>query len=415
MKKKITAIFLGIVLVLIVGVLGLFAVKMFLKHERRQTADIEQLQIESWSQKSAQENNNIKEFIRLHQTTEDKINYLFQRERLNAYQKLACGIDINLLIVGDSIGALPWTMDLSDWIQDNYRVNCYLKNISLGGNDSYAGIISERMLDDDRKYDLILVCYGQNDDEEFFAHDYEGLIRSIIFDYPECNVISVLESPQRLYTSKMNDIMRIAEYYKISIADTIKAFEESGYAYEKLTDDGIHPNDQGQKIYLETVAEMIAGQVETEYRRKISVFEEAFRKRTIPDLESYYYKQNYIRDAISPETEEFERILVFSENDFKRVSDVSWEIELDSISGKLGICWCESQGENGFVVLYNGESVYSYQDSFRIDYTLYFIERLINSSHYYDGTLVLTFITKENADNFKGLVFTDYRIITEKQ
>ena len=88
---------------------------------------------------------------------------------MNAYQKLACGVDINLLVVGDSIGALPWTVDLAEWIEDNYQINCRMKNISLGGNDSYAGVVSEILLEDDTNYDLIIVCYGQNGGELYFA------------------------------------------------------------------------------------------------------------------------------------------------------------------------------------------------------------------------------------------------------
>ena len=405
--KKVAIVFFGVVMAFIIAVLGLFVLRAFLKHERRQTADIEQLQIDSWSRISIQDNKSKKEYIRLQQATEEKINCFFQSERLNAYQKLACGVDINLLIVGDSIGALPWTMDFSDWIQDNYEVDCYLKNISLGGNDSYAGVISEKMLDDDKKYDLILVCYGQNDDEDFFALDYEALIREAISDNPGCSIISVLESPQRQYTSKMKEIIKIAEYYGIAVADTIKAFEESGYSYEKLTDDGVHPNEQGQIIYLDTVTEIVIGKTEAEYQRKISILEETVKNLTVPDIGSYYYEQNSPQAAISQETEEFERILFFPEKEFKRLSDTDWEIKLDNISGKLGICWCRSQGDNGFDILYNGEEIHSYRDYFKINYTLYYIERILDNSQQYNGTFTIKFVTKENADNFKGIVFTD--------
>ncbi len=37
------------------------------------------------------------------------------------------------------------------------------------------------------------------------------------------------------------------------MADTIAAFNDSGRPYEELCDDGTHPNDEGQKVYYETV------------------------------------------------------------------------------------------------------------------------------------------------------------------
>lgn len=63
------------------------------------------------------------------------------------YQKVSKGIDVNVLVVGDSIGAgagashlsHTWPNILVSHIKSKYNVEVKLTNISMGGNTSYAG------------------------------------------------------------------------------------------------------------------------------------------------------------------------------------------------------------------------------------------------------------------------------------
>lgn len=112
-------------------------------------------------------------------------------------------------------------------------------------------------LNNDVDYDLAIICYGQNDGIDGFSTNYESILRAIRSKYPDCSIISILESSQRTYTEKMTTIQSICEHYSIPIADTIDAFNNSGKAYEDLSNDGVHPNDAGQEIYFETVKEVI--------------------------------------------------------------------------------------------------------------------------------------------------------------
>lgn len=112
-------------------------------------------------------------------------------------------------------------------------------------------------LNDDVDYDLAIICYGQNDSTDGFSTNYESIIRAIKSKYPDCSIISILESSQRTYTEKMTTIQSICEHYSIPVADTIAAFNDSGKAYDDLTGDGVHPNDAGQEIYFETVKTVI--------------------------------------------------------------------------------------------------------------------------------------------------------------
>lgn len=178
------------------------------------------------------------------------------------YQLLADGFDVNILIVGDSIGAASgasddehrWTSLLKNRIESQYDVSVRLTNISMGGNTSYAGYVRTMTLNDGINYDLVVLCYGQNDSEMDFELYYEAVIRSVKVRYPKASIICIQESSQRDYTEKMKTIQSIADHYCLPVADTIEPFRDS---YEKLVKDGIHPNDDGMKIYCQTVINVI--------------------------------------------------------------------------------------------------------------------------------------------------------------
>ena len=80
----------------------------------------------------------------------------------------------------------------------------------MGGNASYAGYVRTMALNDDVDYALAIICYGQNDGADGFSTNYESIIRAIRSKYPDCSIISILESSQREYTEKMTTIQSIA-------------------------------------------------------------------------------------------------------------------------------------------------------------------------------------------------------------
>lgn len=203
---------------------------------------------------------------KLYQEEQDKQTALKQQEAEDSfYQKLADGFDVNVLIVGDSIGegagtetdGQQWFKQLQTYLQNVNKGKVSVTNVSMGGNTSYAGYVRTMALNDDVDYDLAIICYGQNDRTDGFSTNYESIIRTIRTKYPDCSIISILESSQREYTEKMTTIQSICEHYGIPVADTIDAFNNSGKAYDDLSSDGVHPNDAGQEIYFETVKAVI--------------------------------------------------------------------------------------------------------------------------------------------------------------
>lgn len=192
---------------------------------------------------------------KLFQEEQKKQAVLKQQEAEDSfYQKLTDRFDVNVLIVGDSIGAgvgtetegQQWFKQLQTYLRTVNKSKVSVTNISMGGNASYAGYVRTMALRDDVNYDLAIICYGQNDRTDGFSTNYESIIRAIRSKYPDCSIISILESSQREYTEKMTAIQSICEHYDIPVVDTIDAFKNSGKAYDDLSNDGVHPNDAGQ-------------------------------------------------------------------------------------------------------------------------------------------------------------------------
>lgn len=85
----------------------------------------------------------------------------------------------------------------------------------MGGNASYAEYVRTMILNDDTDYDLVVICYGQNDSTDGFSTDYEALVRAIRNKYTNSSIISILESSQKEYTEKMITIQNICAQYNI--------------------------------------------------------------------------------------------------------------------------------------------------------------------------------------------------------
>lgn len=190
--------------------------------------------------------------------------------KMSFSEKIYSGHGAHIVVNGDSIGGTvgqgEWCSLLKEKIESKSNKSIEITNISKPGNNSFAGIVSWEMLDYTEKAlsDLVILCYGQNDvDDETFAINYEALIRNTIKRNPNAEIIAILESSQRDYTNKINTILELCDYYRIPYVDTIKAFKESGYSYEELSDDGIHPNAKGKEIYADAIYKVIQSELLT--------------------------------------------------------------------------------------------------------------------------------------------------------
>lgn len=325
--------------------------------------------------------------IKRAQEAEEQAAALRQKEMTDSfYQKLADGFDVNVLIIGDSIaeggqGESGWCTLLKNDIRKNYQVDVSFTNVSMGGNTSYAGYVRTMTLNDFVDYDLAIICYGQNDGLYNFSTNYESIIRAIRSKYPDCSIISILESSQRTYTEKMITIQNICAYYHIPIADTIAGFNNSGKAYDTLTDDGVHPNATGQKIYYEVVKAVIDENVAASTGKMEAVA------------------------PINEDVHQFDHFVWYdATKNFKRIDDTTFTLNV-SASGTLGIDYRFESGDNKADIYVDDVLYKSPTVTFNYDFSQRHI-MVVSENCTVDKEIRIVFSTKEQADGFRGMCFS---------
>ena len=327
---------------------------------------------------------------KLFQEEQKKQAVLKQQEAEDSfYQKLTDRFDVNVLIVGDSIGAgvgtetegQQWFKQLQTYLRTVNKSKVSVTNISMGGNASYAGYVRTMALNNDVDYDLAIICYGQNDGADGFPTNYESIIRAIRIKYPDCSIISILESSQQTYTEKMTTIQSICGYYGIPVADTIDAFNNSGKAYDELSNDGTHPNDVGQEIYFETVKAVIDDNVAASTEKMTDV------------------------DVINADVHKFDNFVWYdASSDFERVDDTTFTIST-SASGVLGIDYTYESGDNKADIYVDGELFESPTVTFDYDFSQRHI-LVVSDNCTVKNEIKVVFTSKEQADGFKGMCFS---------
>ena len=214
-----------------------------------------------------------------------------------------------------------------------------------------------------------------------FSTNYESIIRAIRSKYPDCSIISILESSQRTYTEKMTTIQSICEHYSIPVADTIAAFNNSGKAYDDLTSDGVHPNDAGQEIYFETVKKVIDDNVATSTGKMAEA------------------------DVINDDVHKFDNLVWYdASSDFERVDDTTFTISTSAF-GILGIDYTYESGDNKADIYVDGELYESPTVTFNYDFSQRHI-LVVSDDCTVKNEIKVVFTTKEQADGFKGMCFS---------
>ena len=324
---------------------------------------------------------------KLYQEEQEKQIALKQKEAEDSfYQKLVDGFDVNVLVVGDSIaengqGEKGRCTLLQNNLRKTYNNKVSFTNVSMGGNASYAGYVRTMALNDDVDYDLAIICYGQNDGADGFSTNYESIIRAIRSKYPDCSIISILESSQREYTEKMTTIQSICDHYGIPIADTIEAFNNSGKAYDDLTGDGVHPNDAGQEIYYETVKTVIDDNVTASTGKMADA------------------------DAINADVHKFDNFVWYgADKDFERVDDTTFTLNA-SASGVFGIDYTFESGDNKADIYVDGELFESPTVTFDYDFSQRHI-LVVSDDCTVEKEIKVVFNSKEQADGFQGMCFS---------
>ena len=302
------------------------------------------------------------------------------------FRKLSNGVDVNILIIGDSIGAgagasessFNWISLLEKSIKSKYKSKVFVTNISMGGNTSYAGYVCTMALDDEINYDLAIICYGQNDETEKFSLYYESIIRAVRNKYRNCSIISILESSQREYTEKMETIKSLANHYGILVADTINPFMED---YDSYTNDGVHPNNRGQSVYAESVEKII----------------------DLAVLQADRYDNKEI-SIVNDDVKKFDMFHWIDSVKFERLDDITFILK-SPFKGILGIDYSIQSGDNTCDINVDRKLFESQTVCFNYEFSQRYIVMI--SECEVDSELKLIFGNKKQADGFYGICFSN--------
>lgn len=249
----------------------------------------------------------------------------------------------------------------------------------MGRNSSYAGYSRVMMLDDETDYDLAIICYGQNDRTEDFSLYYESIITAISGKWPDCSIISILESSQKEYTEKMVTIQSICDYYDIPVVDTIEPFQAN---YDNLVNGSVHPNDDGYAIYAECVEETI--------------------DRLVESVEGF---PDYDLEPLNEGVTEFDNFRYISADEFEHTDDTTYTITGLSISGILGIDYSYQSGENVTEIYIDGELFLAPTVTFDYDFSQRHI-LIVSDDCTVEDEVKIVFSSKELADEFNGIIFS---------
>lgn len=295
---------------------------------------------------------------------------------------------IRVLIVGDSIGegagasdpSQKWYKYLIPYVNENYGDELQITNVSMGGNTSYAGYVRTMELDEP-EFDIVIVCYGENDVEEGFSYYYEQMLQAILNKWSSCELITILESSQRSYTSKMHTILDLSTKYQAYAVDMINAFEESGVSYETLCDDGTHPNDEGQKLYFQEVSTTF----DEIYRladQKISVKQDKKQEENtlLPDEFRYYSADEMIKE-----------------------SSTVYKLLIESDVKRIGIDYERIPGSQEIIVYADGNRLWEYVGNWEYSFSQRHIEVLDDTLRRIEE-ITITFSSEEQAEGFHGVV-----------
>ena len=184
------------------------------------------------------------------------------------YNKLSKKENVNVLVLGDGLALSQgrnsdngiWDQGVKNLIQTTYGSNVELKSLAKGGSSSSVGLETVKN-NDISGYDLIITCYGHNDNKvgtsiEEFKKNYQDIINEIKIKNPNGIIIPIAPSTLATDNAYSVAIKEVSDFNKLNCADTKTTFINSGIGEGNLIYAGL-PNDKGYQLYTETIGNVI--------------------------------------------------------------------------------------------------------------------------------------------------------------
>lgn len=252
-----------------------------------------------------------------------------KEEQDSFYQKLADGYNVNILILGDSIGksegisdpAYAWDIGLVKKLESTYGVEVYLKNLSINYANCYSGYASLMSLDDNKEYDLALLCFSESEVQKGFLF-YESILNELRKKYKKCSVISIMEHMDNIGDESW--IKKLTEYYHGTVISLHDTFNQSTN-YNNYISHEIYPNDLGYELYVKQIMESI---------------EQLVRIR-----------KGYVSEDINPingDIKDYSHCIFINQRLLRKVADNKWALDIKDFNGTIGIVGEWPQGNTTY-------------------------------------------------------------------
>ena len=339
-----------------------------------------------------------------------------QKENDSFYQRLHDHLPVRILILGDAYGQglgaenkrSVWYSLLENSLRKKYKVNITIDNLALGGTSgaySGFGILSslKNASQGGKDYDLCVLSYGSCDTPKEFNLWYEAILQNLREKYPRCSVMSLLGHqgammPELGYldenTSSLKNLTKAYHGALIDMPSILKP-EDSAKGKEtgkEYTNDGLFLNNAGQKLLADTIFDTIT--------KTVSKY---------PDYDAAAVQ------AISPELPALKKPVYIRADQFTRIDQYTLTIgpsalkeagiDVTSFTGTLGVELNYIPGANDLLVSDAGRGIGRNtirNDEEKPERAIVAINDHVRIEHY----LMLTFLTKSQADDFRGMLFT---------
>jgi len=217
------------------------------------------------------------------------------------YDKVSEKQEISILVLGDAIGESSgvkeeskWYNSINKWINSEYGAKSNIKLFTSPKGNVFAGL-SDFNFADNKKYDLVFICFGENDLKDMtlaqYSGVYEALVRNIKTNNNKCEVINIIESSIKSDKTFPEALKKISNYYNLQFVDTRDVFSKSQIPYNNLSSNGILPNEKGYELYSSAIEDLLKSNITNkrtvDYEAKTVLYPAAlqFSKTTFVDKE----------------------------------------------------------------------------------------------------------------------------------
>ena len=226
----------------------------------------------------------------------------------NFYQKLEERMQVNVLFLGneitDGIGVSDytyrWVNRFVSEIEDGYGSDLKGYNYGKVNSDAFYGYNILNFAATSLTYDLVMICYGANDDPATFKIYYDGLLRSIKNQNSKCEIYCIIEANPEGYSDNAEDVRELCAHYGGICIDMNEYFIANKIDMS-ATLQGVLPNAEGNAAYYACISKVV-------------------RENLLADRQT----KSEIKPNLST-TKSFDNYKVISREEMKQVSDTVFE------------------------------------------------------------------------------------------